>query len=49
MMSSTIIQKFEDASIIKEMLSNAAKLFSLNGVLGPLAAEKMGKSAKQGA
>jgi hypothetical protein len=48
-MSSVIIQKFEGASITEEMLSDAAKLFSLNyGVWGPSAAEKMGKFAKQG-
>jgi hypothetical protein len=49
MMSSVIIEKFEGRSITDEMLSDAAKLFSLNyGVWGPSAAEKMGKFAKQG-
>jgi hypothetical protein len=48
-MSSVIIQRFEGASITEKMLSDAAKLFSLNyGVWGPLAAEKMGNFATQG-
>ena len=46
-MSSTTIEKFEGPLITEEMLSAAAKLFSLNyGVWGPLAVEKMGPFAE---
>ncbi len=48
-MSVQIIEKFTGDEITEDMLVSAAELFSLNyGVWGPLAAEKMGKFAKQG-
>ena len=49
-MASTIVEKYEGASITEEMIEAAARLFSENyGTWGPLAAEKMGPFAKQGA
>lgn len=46
--SSTIIEKFEDA-ISEEMLAGAAELFSKNhGVWGPKAAKNMGPFTEAG-